>query len=213
MREVGREAKEIARRQLQMLPDRFVERLSMSEPLCLDAEGDYADLLVRNAELRGDLPAGTLRVSDDPLDRLQTQAASGSVAIELKIRRKCHRNAVPDQVLVGNDDMSRDFEKEPEVAGVNHLCRSVNHCDVVGPLIRCDDASLQSLGLSACAPAGSSQSRGARPARSRDRRRKSVCPLVPAVSAGCRSQPGAFHRVETRSHGPVDCHREICRTS
>ena len=57
MREVGGEAEEISRRQLQLSQDLGVARLSMGEPLGRNAEGVYRDLIARNAEFRIDLAA------------------------------------------------------------------------------------------------------------------------------------------------------------
>ena len=43
--------------------------------------------------------------------------------------------------------MRRGLEKQTELAPIDHLTRSVDQGDVVGPLLRGDDASLESSGL------------------------------------------------------------------
>ena len=68
--------------------------------------------------------------------------------VVLPVSRERRGDLVADQVLVGNDDMSRRFKEQLQLARCDHLGGLVNDLDVVMPLIRRDDPPFQSSGLS-----------------------------------------------------------------
>ena len=148
MREVGRDTEKERRGQTEFPAYLNVALLPVPEPCGVNAQRNDADLLGRNAELGRDLLAGALRVGDDPLDRLHAQAARAAVMVVLQVGGEHRGDLVADQVLVGDDDVSRRFKEQLELSRRDHLGGLVNDLDVVTPLVRRDDPSFQSIGLS-----------------------------------------------------------------